>query len=458
MGHTRREFLATTLAGAAALGAQPPKVLPKAHSSTFSRTGGGLAILGGTPVRTAPFPNWPQIREDDEKMWDVVLQRKAWCRLGANPSFATQFEEIWKKMTGATYCVAVASGTTALFTSLNALDVAAGDEVLVSPYTFVATVNAIFLQNALPVFVDTDRETFQVDANKMEAAITPQTRCILPVSLGGSPVNFDKIIQVAQSHNLPVLEDACQAHLAEWRHRKVGTIGDLGCFSFQASKNLPSGEGEAILGHNRDLIERCMSFQNNSRAVTPAGDYEMMTYVINGSNHRITEFQGALLTTQASRLEAQTRTRTMNGLYLTKLLGEIPGISPARMYDGCTRNAYLLYMLRYDPTAFGSLPRSRFLRALQAEGIPCSEGYTPLNKQPFVEATLNSRTFRKIYTEQELRHYRERNHCPENDRLCDEAVWFSAPMLLGTRRDMDQIAEAILKVQKRAGTLMRSSA
>ena len=155
-------------------------------------------------------------------------------------------------MTEAKYCVATASGTTALFTSLNALGVGAGDEVLVPPYTFVATINVVFLQNALPVFVDTDRETFQMDANKIEAAITPQTRCILPVHLGGSPANMDKILEVAQNHNLPVLEDACQAHLAEWRHRKVATVGDLGCFSFQASKNLNRAEG--VLCRNWGMI------------------------------------------------------------------------------------------------------------------------------------------------------------------------------------------------------------
>jgi dTDP-4-amino-4,6-dideoxygalactose transaminase len=409
-----------------------------------------VAISGGTPVRTAPFPDWPRIAENDEKSWDAVLRKKTWCRIG-HPGYVTQFEETWKNMTGAKYCVAVASGTTALFTSLNALGVGAGDEVLVPPYTFVATINVVFLQNALPVFVDTDRETFQMDANKIEAAITPQTRCILPVHLGGSPANMDKILEVAQNHNLPVLEDACQAHLAEWRHHKVAAVGDLGCFSFQASKNLNSGEGGAILSNNQELIERCMSFQNNGRAVTPTGNY-----VMNGCNHRMTEFQGALLLTQASRLEAQSRTRTENATYLTKLLSEIPGVTPARMYEGCTRNAYHLYMLRYDKDHFEGLPRDRFLKALQAEGIPCDGGYTPLNREAFIQGTLNSRSFRKIYTEQELATYRERNHCPENDRLCEEAVWFFQTMLLGTRQDMDQIAEAVRKIQRHAGELARS--
>lgn len=448
---TRRTFISRTVAAVAGL-----ELAGTYSPLTFARSNAAKpAILGGSPVRTEPFPSWPQIAENDEKGWESVLRHKEWCRLGAKPSYATQFEETWKSMTGGKYCLATASGTTALLTSLNALDVGPGDEVLVPPYTFVATINVVFLQHALPVFVDTDRETFQMDANKVEAAISAQTKCILPVHLGGSPANMDKILTVAQNHNLPVLEDACQAHLAEWRNQKVGQIGDLGCFSFQASKNLNCGEGGAILSNHQELMERCKSFHNNGRAVTPSG-YRDTDYLINGSNFRITEFQGALLVAQMSRLDAQSRTRTENATYLTKLLSEIPGITPARLYDGCTRNAYHLYMLRYDKDHFGGLPRDRFLKALEAEGIPCDKGYTPSNKQPFIEASLNSRAFRKIYTDQELSRYRERNQCPENDQLCGEAVWFFQTMLLGTKHDMDQIAEAIRKVQENAGELVRS--
>ena len=211
-------------------------------------------------------------------------------------------------MLGAKGCVATASGTTALFTSLNALGVGPGDEVIVPPYTFVATINVVMLQFAIPVFVDTDRQTFQIDATKIESAITPRTKVILPVHLGGSPANMDSILEVAKKHKLAVLEDACQAHLAEWRQRKVSTIGDLGCFSFQASKNLNSGEGGAILGNNEELLERCRSFQNNGRGTRGAG----FQFVRNGSNHRITEFQATLLSEQLTRLESQAKTREQN--------------------------------------------------------------------------------------------------------------------------------------------------
>jgi len=381
----------------------------------------------------------------------AVLRKKEWCRLGVTPSYVTQLEETWKKMTGADYCLATASGTTALFTCLNALDIGPGDEVLVPPYTFVATINVVLLQHALPIFVDSDRDTFQMDSKKIEAAVTPQTRGILPVHLGGSAADMDTILALGQKHKLSVLEDACQAHLAEWRNRKLGTVGDLGCFSFQASKNLNCGEGGAILSNNRTLIERCMSFHNNGRAPREGYAFE---YVANGSNHRMTEFQGALVLEQATRLEEQARARDKNAAYLTQLLREIPGITPARMYDGCTRNAWHLFMLRYDKDRFAGLPRSRFLAAMQAEGVPGMAGYTPLNKEPFIKATLDSRAYQRIYSSKQLAEYEERNQCPENDKLCEEAVLFTQTMLLGTQRDMEQIAEAVRKIQRLAPELM----
>src|SRR5262249_32032621 len=150
-----------------------------------------------------------------------------------------------------------------------------------------------------------------------------------------------------------------------------------------------------------------------------------LSYVRNGDNRRLTEFQGALLLSQFARLEAQSRAREQNAEYLTKQLREIPGIAPARMYEGCTRNAYHLYMFRYDQASFGDLPRQRFLKALQAEGVPCSSGYTPLNKEPFLKETLHSRAFRYIYPAKEIAEVEERHRCPENDRLCEEAVWLT---------------------------------
>jgi dTDP-4-amino-4,6-dideoxygalactose transaminase len=437
---TRRQVL-----GAASTGLLAAKAARPAAAT------GKPALLGGGPVRTAPFPSWPVIAENEERAWMQVLRNGKWNRLDGD--YARQFEETWAATLGAKHCLATANGTSALIISLNALGVGPGDEVIVPPYTFVATVNAVLLQHALPVFVDTDPETSQIDARKIEAAITERTRCILPVHLGGSPADLDAILEIARKHKLPVLEDACQAHLAEWRNRKVSTLGALGCFSFQASKNLNSGEGGALLTNDTDLYQICQSFHNNGRGDTGSG----FGYVRNGANLRITEFQAALLMEQLKRVEEQSHRREQDAAYLTRQLAEIPGIRPARMYPGATRNAYHLYMFRYDPSLFAGLPRARFLAALRAEGVPCSGGYTPLNKEPFLKHTFDSRAYRAIYPARQLAEWQERNHCPANDKLCEEAVWFTQTMLLGPREDMDQIAEAVRKVQRQAASLIEKS-
>ena len=434
---TRRKLLAVASTGIAAT-----RVARPAASSDKP------AILGGQPVRAAPFPSWPVIDGNEERAWMEVLHGGKWNRLDGD--HARRFEETWASTLGAKHCLATANGTSALFASLNALGIGPGDEVIVPPYTFVATVNVVLLQHALPVFVDTDPETFQIDARKIEAAITDRTRCILPVHLGGSPADLDAILEIGRKHHLPVLEDACQAHLAEWRGHKVSTLGALGCFSFQASKNLNSGEGGAILTNDTDLYNACQSFHNNGRGNTGSG----FGYVRNGANLRMTEFQAALLLEQFKRVDQQSRTREQNAAYLTKQLAEIPGIAPARMYSGATRNAYHLYMFRYDKTRFANLPRSRFLAALNAEGIPASSGYTPLNQEPFLKHTFDSRAYRAVYPAKQLAEWVERNHCPANDRLCEEAVWFTQTMLLGPRDDMDAIAAAVRKVQGHAPNLL----
>src|SRR5579885_554671 len=337
MPHSRRSFLGAVSAAASAvgLGGRGAAASPDAP----------LAILGGKPVRREPFSSWPIVGENDEKGWMEVLRKKHWCRI--NGDYADRFEATWARIMGARHCIAVANGTSALITSLAALGIGPGDEVLVSPYTFVATVNAILVHHALPVFVDTDPETFQIDARLLESSITGRTACILPVHIGGSAADMDEILAVAARHKLPVIEDACQAVLGEWKGRKLSTLGRLGCFSFQASKNLNSGEGGAILTNDDRLALECRSYQNNGRATVDGS-----TYARNGANLRITEFQAALLATQLTRLEEQSRRREQNAAYLTGLLREIPGITPARMSDGCPRSAYHLYMMRYDPTGF----------------------------------------------------------------------------------------------------------
>jgi perosamine synthetase len=438
---TRRGFLAAPALAAATVNAAA------ANAATDKP-----ALLGGAKVHPEPFPSWPIIDQTEERALVDTLRSGRWYR--GNGKNVARFEEDYAKLTGAKTCLATANGTAALFTSLNAMGIEPGDEVIVPPYTFIATVNVVLRQHALPVFVDTDPETFQMDARKLEAAITPRTRAIVPVHLGGSVCDLDAILEIAKRRGVPVLEDACQAHLAEWKGRKVGTLGTAGCFSFQASKNLNSGEGGAILTDDEDLRERCFAFHNNGSGFRSIGNN--FTYASQGCNLRMTEFQAALLTAQMTRIEAQAKTRTANALYLTSMLKEIPGIAPAKMYAGCTRNAYHLYMFRYEPSQFAGLPRATFLKAMAAEGVPCSGGYSPLNRQPFLTSALRSRGYGRIYSSQEIAGWEARNQCPANDRLCEEAVWFTQTMLLAPRQSMDRIAEAVRKIRQHAGELAKA--
>ncbi|MDP8244307.1 MAG: DegT/DnrJ/EryC1/StrS family aminotransferase [Candidatus Hinthialibacter antarcticus] len=439
----RRTFLRRSAVGAALAATSSPWGISQESAKP--------AALGGAPVRKASFASWPQIQANDKNVWSDVLEKKGWCRL--NGDYVKTFEREYAAMLGARDCIATSSGTTALFSSLNALGVGPGDEVIVSPYTFVASVNVILLQHAVPVFVDTDRASFQIDATKIEAAITERTKCIIPVHLGGYPADLDKILAVAKKHNIPVLEDACQAHLAEWRGKKVGTIGDLGCFSFQVTKNLSGGEGGAITGSNEELMDRCFSFHSNGRERKNTYGFQ---YLHNGVNARMTEFQGAILTQQMTRIEAQAKRRSDNADYLTSLLDPIAGIHPAKLYDGVTQSAYHLYMLRYDPKEFSGLPRDKFKSAMQKEGIPCSTGYSPLNKEPFLDESLNSAGYQTIYGKEYINRWFKNNHLPENDRLCEEAIWFLQFMLLGEKSDMEQIAVAIRKIQQHSSVLAKA--
>ena len=442
----RRNFLKKTVAGTAGLSLGGPM----AFSIGAANGPGKPALLGGSPIRTQEFPSWPVIQDNDEKAWMQVLQAKRWFRM--NGDSVNRFEKEFAKLMGSKDCLATANGTSSLLTSLNALGVGPGDEVIVPPYTFVATINVVLLQYGLPIFVDTDPETFQMNARKLEDAITEKTRCIVPVHLGGNSSDMDAILTIAKKHKLPVIEDACQAHLGEWRGKRLGTWGDAGCFSFQVSKNLSSGEGGAIISNNSELIDRCFSFHSNGAERKRTSGF---SYRFKGTNVRMTEFQGALLLQQMTRLDEQSRIREQNAAYLTAQLKQIPGIQPAKSYAGCTRNAYHLFMLRYDKERFAGLPRSRFLAALEAEGIPCSAGYSPLNKEPFLKETLYSRGYMAIYSRERIDQYLKRNECLENDRLCQEAVWFTQNMLLGTRRDMDQVVDAIRKLNHHAGELAK---
>jgi dTDP-4-amino-4,6-dideoxygalactose transaminase len=409
------------------------------------------ALLGGKPARSATIPSWPVYDDAEEKALVNVVRSGKWGR--GNGEQVSRFEAAYAKFTGAKGCLTTVNGTNALYISLNMLGIEPGDEVLIPPFTFVATVNVVLRQHALPVFVDSDVDSFQIDAKKIEPLITDRTKGIIPVHLGGNPANMDGVMAVARKRNLVVIEDACQAWVAQWRGKNVGRLGNCGCFSFQASKNINSGEGGAIISDDENFIEKCFAFHTQGRGRRPGSEF---SYGMSGSNLRMTEFQAAVLLAQLNRLEEHSKKREQNAAYLSSLLREIPGIVPAKAHDGCTRNAYHLYMFRYDAEKFAGMSRERFLKAVHAEGVPASAGYGPLNRSEFLKTTFETRGYRRLFPADRFARWHEQNVTPANDRLCREACWLGQQTLLADRSAMDQIAEGIRKVQKFAPQLARA--
>lgn len=404
------------------------------------------ASIGGKAVFQGEWPKWPKwIPETDEKQVLEVLRSGVWSR----SNLVTEFETQWAATVGSKRALAVVNGTNALTVSLIQHNIGTGDEVLIPPYTFIATPVAVLNTGAMPVFVDTDPATFQMDVSLIESKITPRTRAIIPVHFAGLPSDMVRIMEIAKKHNLIVVEDACQAHLAEINHQQVGTFGHAGCFSFQNSKNLAIGEGGAIVSNDADFIDRCYSYHNFGNPFgTVIGTTNAGT-VIKGNKLRMSEYQAAIGLSQLKRLQEQTTLRNENAVYLRSLFESIPGIIPYKLIDNVTRCSYYLFPFRYNKNEFKGLSRNNFIKALVAEGVPCNEGYYPLNTMPYLGDAFKSKNYRKSYTEKELNfsRYSADNKCPKNDQLCEEAVWFSQNILLTGKTQMDGIAEAINKIR-----------
>jgi dTDP-4-amino-4,6-dideoxygalactose transaminase len=353
---------------------------------------------------------------------------------------------------GAKRCLATASGTTALTVSLHVVGVDAGDEVIVSPYTFIATYNGVLIHKALPVFADTNPETLTMDPASIESRITERTRAIVPVHIYGMPCDMDPINAIAKKHNLAVVEDACQAWLAEYKGRMCGTLADLGCFSFQNSKHIPSGEGGAITGNSDDLVDRCHAFHNCGLGT---GTFQGNGYFTRGNNFRMQHFQAAMLLQQFDKLVKETEIRRENADYLTANLKEIPGITPARLPND-SRAVWHLYPLRYDAEQFNGLQRARFIEALQAEGVPCSEVYHEQYYDGLLDEAINSRSYQRLFGAERLKAYRDSFHeLAGNRQVCSTTVCLFQNMLLGKRSEMDQVIEAIRKIQVHSEALAK---
>ncbi len=423
-----------------------------------------LAIHGGKPVRTKPFPRWPVFTEADAQAVARVVLSGVWCC--TTGKLAGQFEEAFAKFQGARYGVALTNGTTALRLALMAAGIEEGDEVIVPPYTFLATATAVVECNAVPVFVDIDPDTYNLDPRLIEAAITPRTCAIIPVHFAGLACDMGRILAIAKKHKLKIIEDACHGWGGRWKNKGLGCIGEMGVFSFQASKNLTGGEGGLITTDNEELYAICQSLHNGGRlklrpdgtlpgrlAAYEKGAGNWYAHFLLGGNHRMTEMQAALLLSQLKRLKKQTDRREANAHYLDRELAAIPGIRPMRQDAFATRVSRHLYLFRYDAARFGGQPRQKFLAALKAEGVTASPGYPmPLYRQPlFLEKNFAPYTGWK-HSHPDLDY--SRVSCPVCEKACaGEAVWLSQATLLGTRHDMDDIVAAVAKVQQYAAEI-----
>ena len=403
-----------------------------------------LALLGGKPLRARLFPSWPIFGKAEEKRLLRTLHSGKWGRLDGRE--VAEFEKRFAAMHGCNHGIAVVNGTISLRIGLLAAGIRAEDEVIVPPYTFLSTASAVVEVNAIPVFADIDLDTFNLDPRAVAAAITPRTRAIIPVHFAGQCADMDAIMAIARKHKLVVIEDAAHAHGASDRKRPAGSIGHLGSFSFQSSKNMTAGEGGIITTNDKALAEACHSIQNCGRV--PGGVwYEH--HVISG-NYRLGEFQGAVLNGQLGRLEVQTKTRDRNGQYLASRLASLPGLHPQKRSATCTRHSYHLFLLRLDEGDFGA-SRAGVLEALRAEGIPCSAGYGfSLHHQPL----FRNKAFGPFLPDASDRLNYSRTSCPNSDLICrEQGVWLEHSMFLGSRADMDDIARAFEKIYENRAAL-----
>jgi len=446
MKYSRRHFIRTASAGSIAAAA--PVVLTGGMNMTGQPR--KLAVLGGDPVRKNK--SWPQWPYWDEKIIESLVRTtksRIWCRIQSPRGTVPTFEKIYADLMGTKFCVATGAGTQALHTCVEALGIGPGDEVITSPYTDPGTLASILSARALPVLADLDPESYQLDPADVERRITENTRALMPVHIMGQPCDMKSMMAIAGKHKLKVIEDACQAHLAEFEGRKLGTIGDFGCFSFQSSKTLACGEGGAIIGNNDDLMDKCYTVHNH-------GTSRRGRTAVPGPKYRMNEFEAAVLLGQMDGLKERFLLRNQNANYLRSRLKDFPGLVPQKLYTGTDSGSFYIFAMSYHKQYFNDADRSIFLKALQAEGIDLYGTYIPigLHREPWTDNILNSRVYQKMYSPSRLKKFRDELDCPNCDRVTQELVmiWATGP-LLGTKQDMDDIADSVLKVYENRNEL-----
>ncbi|MDA2938210.1 DegT/DnrJ/EryC1/StrS family aminotransferase [Acidobacteria bacterium AH-259-A15] len=414
-----------------------------------------LAINGGDPVRTREFFRWPHFDETELGYVEEVIRSRTWFAgmRGADPGTRTaELERRFAQHHGARFGIACANGTVAIEIALRAVEVGVGDEVIVPGLTFITTLSAVLQVNAIPIVVDSLYQTQCIDPNEIEKAITDRTRAIIPVHFGGFTCDMNRIMSIADRHNLLVIEDAAHAPGGVHKGRKIGSIGHLATFSFQESKTMTAGEGGMITTNDPDLAENCIQYRSCGRK---EGEPWYVHYVM-PLNYRLSEVQSAILLAQLERLDEQLKIKNENAAFLADLLEEIEGINPVPGDGKTDLNGYYLYLLQYDRDHFGGLSRNRFVEALNAEGIPCHIGYPwPLTKNPMfqqIESGAKGCPFTCPYYGRNVS-LAERK-LPVAERICNETVVIPHQVLLSPQSDLQDIGQAIRKIQENTAELV----
>jgi dTDP-4-amino-4,6-dideoxygalactose transaminase len=399
-----------------------------------------LAIKGGTPIRKKDsWPIWP-IFDDSERnaLLEVFDSGKWWYG-----EKVREFEGKFAEFQDARFGVTCTNGTAALEMALVALGISAGDEVIVPPYSFVATASAVLKVNAIPVFADIELATFNLDPAEVEKSITDRTKAVLPVHFAGLPCDMDALQQIAEKHDISIIEDACHSWGSKWKGKGTGALGSCGAFSFQMSKNITAGEGGILLTDSEKIADTAASYSNCGRG-KEAPWYE---HFILGDNLRMTELQAAILLAQLDRLQDQVTRRERSAAVLNDGLTRFPGIAVQERDENVTVRSYHLYTFAFDPETWG-ISRENFIEALSGEGIPVSAGYPiPLYKNPLFRRKGKGPEFCPVscpYYGKEIDY--AGLYLPNVEKACTSSVWLPHSVLLAGPDDMKDIVSAVEKV------------
>jgi dTDP-4-amino-4,6-dideoxygalactose transaminase len=368
------------------------------------------------------------------------------------------FSEQFASFNQVPHCVTTPNGTLALRLALEALDVGAGDEVIIPGLTWVATAIAVLSVNAIPVMVDVDPESYCISPAAIREAITPRTKCILPVHFHSAMANMDEIMEISNIYNLSVLEDSAQAHGACWAGRKAGAIGNVGAFSMHNDKLLTCGEGGAVITSDPEIYKRLQALRLDGFDFyevphnTIEGPYELAEISdVMGSSCCLSEFQAAVLIEQLKHLANQNAIREQNGLYLDALLDQVDGLTPLKHQPQLELRAFYEYAVRYNSEAFADCSIYAICRALTAElGFPLYPENPPLHQNALYKPHVKKRYFIPEF-QQALD--TNKYHLPIAESAPDELILFHHRPLLGSQSDMEDIADAFRKIQQYAAEL-----